>query len=44
MLNPLELDFIPSKKAGGQKRKRVANYDASDIEGYTGKLVFSKST
>ncbi|KAE9418037.1 hypothetical protein Angca_008208 [Angiostrongylus cantonensis] len=28
--------LFDSKKTGGEKRKRLANFDASDIEGYTG--------
>ena len=28
--------LFDSKKTGGQKRKRNANYDAADVEGYTG--------
>ncbi|KJH45743.1 WD domain, G-beta repeat protein [Dictyocaulus viviparus] len=28
--------LFDSKKTGGEKRKRMANFDSSDIEGYTG--------
>lgn len=28
--------LFESTKTGGQKRKRVVNYDASDVDGYTG--------
>ncbi|PIO56242.1 hypothetical protein TELCIR_22359, partial [Teladorsagia circumcincta] len=28
--------LFESKKTGGEKRKRQANFDPSDIEGYTG--------
>jgi pre-mRNA-processing factor 17 len=32
------VSLFESKKTGAEKRKRVANYDAADVEGYTGKL------
>jgi pre-mRNA-processing factor 17 len=28
--------LFESAKTGGQKRRRIVNYDASDIDGYTG--------
>jgi hypothetical protein len=31
------VSLFESKKTGGEKRKRVTNYDAGDVEGYTGK-------
>lgn len=33
--------LFDSKKTGGEKRKRQANFDPSDLEGYTGMITNS---
>jgi hypothetical protein len=34
------VSLFESKKTGGEKRKRVTNYDSTDVDNYTGLFYF----